>query len=224
MLQPQGGLDGPDGLLDAHGDLTGRWLPAPSDVAAFQAGAGLFVGGTDGLWRLDEARDRFVPVWSFRDVDALSAGTRGLWVAAGGKVFRVVGGAVQPYLQTGHALCLSASDGGAWVGTRSGLERIRLGDEENELDDVLGEADLGVAVPAVAATSDGVWFAAEDGSVGRVSGERWGMVSLPGPDAPAIYSVAPDGDHVWVGTQAGVYRVYLPTSELTEVLPAVDGS
>lgn len=206
--------------LDARGGLTSWWLPATADVLAWQPGAGLFVGGTDGLWRLDVERDRFVPVAAFREVDALSAGDRGLWVASAGKVFRVLGGAIQPHLQTSAAMCVSASRDGAWVGTRSGLERIRLGGEESDVDDVLGDADLGVAVPVVSATEAGVWFAAEDGSIGRIEGERWGMVALPGPDTPVVTALAPDGDHAWVGTDAGVFRVFLPASRLTEDLPA----
>ena len=207
--------------VDARGSLKSWWLPAPSEVLAWQPGVGVFVGGSDGLWRLDARRERFVPVASLRDVDALAAGERGLWVAAAGRLFRVLGGAVQPYLQTGSVLCLSASPDGVWVGTKSGLERLRLGGDSSEVEDVLGDADLGVAVPVVAASRSNaadVWFAAEDGSVGRIVGQRWSMVSLAGPDAPVVTAIAPDGDHAWVGTDSGVFRVYLPAERLSQSL------
>ena len=205
--------------LDRRGNLDAWWPPAPVTTGAVQPGAGLYVGGTDGLWRLDPDRDRFVPVSTLRDVRAVAESPRGLWVAADSSVFRVVGGAVSPYLETHIPLSLSAAEDGVWVGTRDGLERIRLTAEGAVVDDILGEEDALVSIPAVASDPRGVWFATEAGQVGRVAGGRVGLVSLASVDPPAVTSLAPDGDSVWVGTEAGVYRVYLPASGLPDVLP-----
>ena len=89
------------------------------------------------------------------------------------------------------------------------------------VEDVLGDRDMLVAIPAVAADPTGVWFATESGQVGRIIDDAIGIVPLTDIDPPAITSLAPDGDHVWVGTEAGVYRIYLPASELSEVLSSV---
>lgn len=207
--------------LDRRGDLSVYWPPARLTCAAEVPGGGpgLYAGGPDGLWRLDVARDRFVPVSRFRDVVALSAGERGLWVADGSSVFRVVGSAVQGFVEVHPALDLAAAPDGVWVGSQDGLERIVLGGEDAVVEDVLGEADAGVRVTAVAAAPDGVWFAGEDGTIGRVAGTRWGARPLPGPDVPEVTALVPDGDQVWVATTAGMYRVWLPEAALEEERP-----
>jgi ligand-binding sensor domain-containing protein len=208
--------------LDARGALDAWWPPAKVEMGAVQEGAGLYVGGADGLWRLDTTRDRFVPISTLRDVVAVEASRRGLWVAADGNVFRVVGAVVSPYLETNVPLCLSASDDGVWVGTTDGLEHLRLTAEGAVVDDVLADSDALVAVPAVAADARGVWFATEAGQVGRIVDGRVGLVTLVDVDPPAITTLAPDGDHVWVGTDAGVYRVFLPPSDAVDPLPVAD--
>ena len=209
--------------LDARGGLDAWWPPAPVRVAAVQPGAGLYVGGEDGLWRLDAARSRFVPVSTFRKVQAVAPGERGLWVAANGSVFRVVGSAVAPYAQTNVPLSLAASPVGVWVGTEDGLEHLRITADGVEVDDVLGDDDALVEIPAVAADDRGVWFATEAGQVGRITDGRVGLTTLTDVDPPRITSLAPDGDHVWVGTEAGVYRVYLPAEALSEPLSSSSG-
>jgi len=209
--------------LDARGALDSWWPPGPVDRAAVQPGVGLYVGGTDGLWRLDVGRNRFVPVSTLRDVAAVAPSSRGLWVAAGGSVFRVVGGVVAPYLETNVPLSLAASPEGVWVGTRDGLEHLRITAEGAVVDDVLGDSDVLVSIPAVAADHRGVWFGTESGQIGRIIDDAVGVVTLLDVDPPAITSLAPDGDHVWVGTDAGVYRVYLPASEVSEPLPSLVG-
>ena len=209
--------------LDAHGGLHAWWPPAPVRVAATQPGAGLYVGGEDGLWRLDVARNCFVPVSTFRKVQAVAPSERGLWVAANGSVFRVVGSAVAPYAQTNVPRALAASPAGVWVGTEDGLEHLRITADGAEVDDVLGDGDALVEIPAVAADDRGVWFATEAGQVGRIADGKVGLTTLSDVDPPNITSLAPDGDHVWVGSEAGVYRVYLPAAGLSEPLPSSSG-
>lgn len=205
--------------LDAKGDLDAWWPPARIEAAAVQEGAGLYVGGADGLWRLDVERDRFVPVSTLRDVTAACGSPRGVWVASGSSVFRVVGSVVSPYLETGVPLSLAAAPDGVWVGTRDGLERLRMTVDGAVVDDVLGDDDLMVAIPAVASDDRGVWFATEAGQVGRVVDGRVGLVSLASTDPPTVTSLAPDGDAVWVGTEGGVYRVWLPVESASSPLP-----
>ncbi len=205
--------------LDRAGVLSAWWAPAPLTVGAFQPGVGLFVGGPDGLWRLDSHRGRFVLVPGIREVSSMAASAVGLWVSSGANLFRVMGGTVRPFFETPQPLSVSAVGSDVWVGSVSGLLRLQVTEGDIEVVDVLGDADLGVAVPAVAGVHDGVWFAAEDGTIGRVAGQRWGGVALDVADAPTPTKIVPDGDFAWVGTEQGVYRVFLPVSQLSEQLP-----
>jgi ligand-binding sensor domain-containing protein len=68
-------------------------------------------------------------------------------------------------------------------------------------------------VPAVAADgAGGCWFAASDGTVGHIdaAGGVW-TARLPGADPPPVRALTEDGpNRVWVGTDAGVYRLRRP--------------
>lgn len=194
--------------LDPRGRLR-AWTPPAGLVAAARAGDQLYVGGPEGLWVLRD--DALVPTSGLRDVRALAADARGLWVISGVNLFRVVGGTVAPYLRSHPPLAVASAPDGAWLGTTDGLERIHLGgDDPGGVDDVLGAADAGVAVPAVAADgTGGCWFAAADGTVGHVSADgRVRTARLPGPDAPAPTAIAADGPAAaWVGTSTGLLRL-----------------
>ena len=110
--------------------------------------------------------------------------------------------------------------GHVWVGTTDGVERLhRTGGR-------VGDAEVlvtGAAVPAVASDDrGGCWFAAEDGTVGRVDvdGDRRSLV-LPGPDPSRPTRIVPDSDtSAFVLTQAGTWHVRIdapvPSGRLDE--------
>ena len=198
--------------LNRNGGLDAWWLPATVSTAAHQPGAGLYVGGSDGLWRLDTDRERFVPISTLRGIRDLAGSARGLWVIADQTLFRVVGSGLVPYLQTGVPTCVAEAPAGAWVGTVDGLERLVLDGEDSHVVDVLGSQDAGVSITAVASDPHGVWFGTEGGQVGRVVDGRVGLMELEAVDPPTILGLTPDGDRVWVATDRGLYRVFLSAS------------
>jgi ligand-binding sensor domain-containing protein len=199
---------GRDGRLRA-------WTPPAGVVAGAWSQDRLWVGGPEGLWTLQD--DQLQRTSGLRDVRALSADERGVWAISGVNLFRVVGAAAVPYLRTHPPLAVATAPGGAWVGTTDGLERLHLGgDDPGAAEDVLGEADAGVAVGALAADGQGgCWFAAADGTVGHVTEDGQARTTrLPGPDAPTPTAVWPDGaHHAWVGTEAGLWRVSLRSAQ-----------
>ena len=204
---------GQDALsLDRRGRLQRVRLPERATDAA-AAADGLWWTGDAGLWRVPPEEGRAVLVAPLPDATRVAPGVRGVWVLSRGVVFRVVGGVSRPYLRVGAALDLAPAGDAVWVGTEEGLERLWLsGEDPGRVDDVLGDRDRGVEVPAVAATQDGgCWFAAADGTVGRVSaaGDA-AAISLPEPDPARPLRIVPDGDqHAWVLTEQGTWRVRL---------------
>lgn len=204
---------GQDALtLDRQGQLDRLRLPERATDAVADA-EGLWWTGDAGLWRIPPGARRAVLVAPLPDATRVAPAARGIWVVSRGVVFRVVGGVARPYLRVGAALDLAPAGDHVWVGTEQGLERLHLGGSDpGAVDDVLGDRDLGVAVPAVAADSaGGCWFAAEDGTVGRVSVTgAAAAVTLPGPDPARPRRIVPDGsDHAWVLTDGGTWRVRL---------------
>jgi ligand-binding sensor domain-containing protein len=171
----------------------------------------VWVGTTDGLLRYDPRADRFVPVTELVEVRRLAPGDLGLWVIARGAVFEVVAGGARPFLRAHPALDLAPVEGAVWLGTEDGLERLLTrGERSGEVEDVLGTGDAGVAVPAVADDgAGGCWFAAADGTVGRVAADgRRGAIRLPGAEPPRPSRLVPFGDdQAWVLTAAGTWLV-----------------
>ncbi len=199
--------------LDADGRLHHVPLPFPVSDAAWAEGA-LWAGGPDGVYRYEPALDRFRLSDALPEVTRVRAGAAGPWVVSRGAVFHLTDGVVRPYLQTRVALDLAPTPAGLWVGTERGLERIAWsGEAPGESEDVLGTVDDGVAVPAVAADeAGGCWYAAADGTVGRVSADgRAVSIRLPGPDPARPTRLVPDGpDAAFLLTEAGTWRIGLP--------------
>jgi ligand-binding sensor domain-containing protein len=196
--------------LDRKGHLHQVALPSTVWTAA-ESGGRLWVGGDDGLWFYDPDGDRFLPGANLDDVTRVRAGGLGLWAISRRLVFQVVAGGARPYLRAHPALDLAPVEGAVWLGTTEGLERLIVGGpRDGEVEDSLGKSDAGVEVPAVADDgAGGCWFAAEDGTVGRVtaSGEQ-GSVHLPGPNPPRPKAIVAEGvDAAWILTEAGTWRV-----------------
>jgi len=199
--------------LDSRGALDQVVLPErPRDAAAW-AGH-LWVVAPGGLWRVQRDLHRVELAVPLPEATRVVAGPRGLWVVSRGLVYQVVGGVARPFMRTRTAVSVAPDRGAVWVGTTDGLERIRLGgDDPGSVDDVLGDRDGGVEIPAVALDgAGGCWFAGVDGSVGRVGADGQGrVVHLPGPEPARPTRIVPDGlEHAWVLTRGGTWRVRLP--------------
>lgn len=205
--------------LDAAGRLHHVMVPAPVVDAAWAGGA-LWAGGPDGLLRYSEAQDRFVTADAMPEVTRVVGAPDGPWVISRGAVFHVTDGMIRPHLRTAIALDLAPEPGHVWVGTTDGVERLhRTGGR-------VGDAEVlvtGAAVPAVASDDrGGCWFAAEDGTVGRVDvdGNSRSLV-LPGPDPSRPTRIVPDSDtSAFVLTRAGIWHVRIdapaPSARLDE--------
>ena len=195
--------------LNADGDLHRVALTRRPTAAAAWAGT-VWVGDERGLFRYEKQNDRFVKMVDLPDITTLSADEHALWAATkSGTVFRVVFGAVRTFAQTNHALSLSSDGERVCVGTLDGLERLTV--EDGSVEDLLERADEGVAMSAVATDgAGGCWFAAEDGTAGRVLADGTILYSSLPDDAWPV-SVVPDGnDDAWVLTEQGSWRIHLP--------------
>jgi ligand-binding sensor domain-containing protein len=204
---------GEDALsLDRQGRLRRVQLPERA-TDAVAAADGLWWTGDAGLWRVPPGETRAVLVANLPDATRVAPGIRSIWVLSRGLLFRVIGGVSRPFLRVGTALDLAPAGDTVWVGTEQGLERLWLsGEDPGRVEDVLGEGDQGVAVPAVAAAPDGgCWFAAVDGTVGRVSpAGAAAAVALPGSEPARPLRIVADGrEHAWVLTEEGTWRVRL---------------
>ncbi|MDG1480007.1 MAG: hypothetical protein P8R54_10460 [Myxococcota bacterium] len=194
--------------LNADGDLHRVGLRKRPDAAAAWAGT-VWIGDERGLFRYEAQRDDFVQMAELPDVSVLASDEHALWaVGKGGVVFRVVFGAVRPYAQTQHALALSSDGEQVCVGTLNGLERLQVSD--GAVTDLLEGRDEGVAIPAVAHDGrGGCWFAAEDGTVGRIRSDGSIASSQLPDDAWPTAMVIDGADAVWVLTERGSWRVRL---------------
>ena len=194
--------------LNADGDLHRVALTRLPTAAASWAGT-VWVGDDRGLFRYEEQRDGFVQMVDLPGTSALASDEHALWaVGRGGTVFRVVFGAVRPYTQTHHALSLAPGGETVCVGTLNGLERLTVAD--GSVVDLLGSRDEGVAMPAVAADGQGgCWFAAEDGTAGRVLADGT-ILHVQLPDDAWPTAMVAEGDAAWVLTERGSWRIWLP--------------
>ncbi|MEL6341803.1 MAG: hypothetical protein AAFV53_01635 [Myxococcota bacterium] len=194
--------------MDRDGRLHRDRLPERATAAVVSAGTA-WIASDNGLWRYDRTNQRFVSASDLEGITRLRADERSIWaVARGGIVHRVVLGAARPFSQIKDALDLAPAGDSVCVGTTDGLERLWI--QTGAVDDVLESLDANVEIPAVAADAQGrCWFAAEDGTVGRVGLDGAVEVrNLPSPDAPRARALVLDGDDaVWVMTAAGTYRV-----------------
>ena len=194
--------------LDAAGRLHHVAVPAPVVDAAWAGGA-LWAGGPDGLMRYSPAQDRFITADAMPEVTRVVGDDDGPWVISRGAVFHVTQGMVRPHLRTATALDLAPGADQLWVGTADGVERLhRTGPEAGDG----GVLVSGAAVPAIAADGHGgCWFAAEDGTVGRVDvAGRSRTVQLPGPEPAHPTRIVPDGDTAaFVLTEGGTWHVRL---------------
>jgi hypothetical protein len=194
--------------LDPQGRLHHVEVPAPVVDAAWAGGA-LWAGGPDGLLRYSPTQDRFLTADGMPEVTRVAPDPEGPWVISRGAVFHVADGLVRPYLRTATALDLAPQPDTLWVGTADGVERLhRTGPDAGEGEVVVS----GAAVPAVASDgAGGCWFAAEDGTVGRIDAAgRATRLTLPGPDPARPTRIVADGDAAFVLTEAGTWHVRLP--------------
>lgn len=198
--------------LDRKGRLERVALPAPA-VAATVWNEQIWIADGTLLWRYEPAEGKLLRVAPLEGVVGLSANTDAIWaVTEKGKLSRVLLGASRPFTQVDLVLDAQPSDDGyVCVGTGDGL--VRLLEDSGDAEDVLGDRDSGVRVPAVAVDPEGgCWFAAEDGTVGRTFLDgREAYTYLPDESVGEPQRIVPDGeDAAWILTSRGTWRVRLP--------------
>ncbi len=174
----------------------------------------LWVGTDNGLLRY--AHGRLVRVDGTGDVPALAVHAiardrqGGLWVG-GSKLLRIYDGHVQEYsLPGGGSLnrvksILQTSDGTVWVGTVSGLRRLRVGARQFER--VPG---ISQTVRVLRQTPDGtLWIGTIGQGILRLKDGKFTSMVAPGwlPSNTVLNIYGDDEQNVWIGTQAGMLRL-----------------
>lgn len=123
--------------------------------------------------------------------------------------FRHFRKAEHPQMGSDDAFAITSHGGEVWFGTfGGGLHRIGTDGRIQRFNAVEGDpASLpSDNVLSLAFDARGeLWIGTMSGLV-RFDGKRMQRETLPGGDALIIYSVTVDGDSIWAGTSAGVYR------------------
>jgi ligand-binding sensor domain-containing protein/two-component sensor histidine kinase len=183
--------------------------------ALYQDRAGtIWVGTDNGLLRFDDGR--FVRVDGVNGepaiaVHALAEDHRGgLWVG-GSRLLRFEQGASREYRLAGESSqnrvksILETADGTVWVGTVSGLEKLRPGAKEFER-----VAGIQSTVRVLRQTSDGsLWIGMIGGGL-RMVRPRETVAMSAGDELPSntVLNVFEDDErNIWIGTQAGMVRL-----------------
>lgn len=164
-------------------------------------GETLWIHGPEGVVGVGSERGQRPP--------GLPAVDLGGWRVEDGMPVRELEAGSVRIFQAHPVLSAALVDQGLCLGTLAGLEWLLEG-EEIVVVEVEGAAADGVAVPAVASDgAGGCWFAASDGSVGRVDSDgRIDRREVPIQEAPN--TVLPDGpDAAWVFTDVGSWWVRL---------------
>ncbi|WP_437627191.1 ATP-binding protein [Sorangium sp. So ce1151] len=196
------------------------------------AGRALWVGTTDGLYRLDGERWTRVdlgPGFEHPDVRALHAttlpgGEPALWVGSGDGLFRCDDRGCARFATTADGLPANvvmtlletSGDAGSrvlWAGTRSGV--ARLADGRWESFTPASVPALAQPVRALAETVSGtgartLWAATYGGGLARLAGGTWTALTkasstLPDDHVMALAATgeAHGGRTLWIGTNAG---------------------
>ncbi len=183
--------------------------------ALFQDGAGtIWVGTDNGL--LHFADGRFVRVDGVNGVPALAVHAiaedhrGGLWVG-GSRLLRFDHGASREYRLPGVSSqnrvksILETADGTVWVGTVSGLEKLRPGAQEFER-----VAGIQGTVRVLRQTSDGsLWIGMIGGGLRMIRGRETTIMSAEDelPSNTVLNVFEDDEQNIWVGTQTGMLRL-----------------
>ena len=174
----------------------------------------LWVGTDNGLLRY--AHGRLARVDGKGDVPAVAVHAiamdrqGGLWVG-GSKLLRIYDGHVQTYaLPGGGSLnrvksILQTSDGTIWVGTVSGLRRLRPG--ARQFKRVHG---ISQTVRVLRQTADGtLWIGTIGQGILRLRNGKFTSMAAPDwlPSNTVLNIFRDDEKNLWIGTQAGMLRL-----------------
>lgn len=207
--------------LDRRGHLSSRALPGTVSAAAFHEGA-LWLAGEASLWRMDpDVGWTSVPVPDAA-AQALASHRGGLLVLVDGSVSQLRDGRLRPFVQPREVLSMALDPNmpdHLWLGTVSGLERLRLsGPDEGSVEE-LGRASLGgQRLVAVAPDgSGGCWVADATGAVAHWSEGRGVEVVRSAPElGPETTGLVVDPRRpdaaVFLLTEAGAWWIGRPVS------------
>lgn len=174
----------------------------------------VWVGTDNGLLRY--AHGRLVREDGREDIPALAVhaiardSQGGLWVG-GSKLLRIYDGHVRVYsLPGGGSLnrvksILQSRDGTVWVGTVSGLRRMRAG--ATQFERVPG---INQTVRVLRQTSDGtLWIGTIGQGILRLRDGRFTSMVAPArlPSNTVLNLFEDDEKNIWIGTQAGMLRL-----------------
>ncbi len=211
-------------------------MPSSNVVALARDRAGyLWIGTADGLARYDGVGFqvwRHVPgdatalPGNFVQAIHIDADDR-IWVAIEGgglsvldadrRGFRHYRMSTHPQLGSDDIWSLAGRDGELWMGTYGGgLHRL---DTQGNItrwsmasDSMAPGSMVSAGLPSdtiltLAFAADGVLWMGTDAGLARFDGNTIQAMPLPGEvPAPMVFSVTRDGDALWVGTAAGVFR------------------
>ena len=174
----------------------------------------IWVGTDNGLLRF--AGDRLERVDNVDGVPAIAVHaiaedqSGGLWVG-GSRLLRLYAGAIHEYhLQGGSSQnrvksILETQDHTVWVGTVSGLHRLRPGaDQFERVEGIKG------TVRVLRQTSDGVlWIGMIGQGIRTRTGDKFTAMTAPDwlPSNTVLNIFEDDEQNLWIGTQAGVLRL-----------------
>jgi ligand-binding sensor domain-containing protein/signal transduction histidine kinase len=167
---------------------------------------GLFWARDGRLIRADKSLGRTI-----NDVHAVLEDRSGRVWAGGSHLYSFKDGQSREYLLPGNdnrnqvKSLLETSDGVIWVGTVSGLYRLRPG--QNRLEPVLGV--FGLIRTLRQAPNGELWAGAIGAGIFRIRGSR--VTHLQAPShliSNTVYSIFVDNDwNLWIGTLTGVMRL-----------------
>ncbi len=203
------------GVFRAYSAATGLTNGFVRDVYEDREGT-LWAGTDDGLFRLSGGRfirtdgNGKIPALAVHDIQEDHAGR--LWVG-GSRLVMIQGNECQEFQLEGYPSAtrvksiLETRDGTLWVGTVSGLERRRAGQESAHFEKV---PEISSTVRVLLEDSAGtLWI----GSIGQGllrfgDGRFTGVTTSEGPPSSTVLALFEDSEqNLWGGMQTGLWRL-----------------
>lgn len=145
------------------------------------------------------------------EIWALSEGSTELWVGTGSGLARLVGGVVQSLFTTADGLAgdqvvalTRDREGNIWAGTDRGLTRLPIGQWTVESNPLLQRASIQALLPG---QPDGDYLAVAGGVAHQPPGGKWSIIPFQQPVKMTYALVGDDAGRVWVGSDAGLFRL-----------------
>ena len=180
-------------------------LKEPVNCLLAQENGGLWIGTDHGVvrWEGNQLTTVGIPksLRSAKVVTMMHDRDGNSWVAMSDRWVRVDRSGVEtfPDEKTAPTALCEDREGDIWIGTHTGLERLR--DNTFRTFDLPGELKSGGAVHA-----DGtgrIWFAPFNGGLRWIMGEQTGAVENDGLEQDVVYSLSGRENDLWIGRQQG---------------------